>query len=284
MNLRAAVGFLVAMVPATLQAGHLEATLQLGQAFPFYEQGFSYDPGPVSPPFPGVRIEQRGTFNLNAKSGLALGGAVAYLFHEHAGLELRLDTADVRVTTEGARFRVRADLPAPLPDLDTDVDLGQGTVDLERLRPISLGAVVRAGGTHQRVFLSAGGSFLPAFRFEARQAVGVAAPRIFTERGTLDLARVTLGAEALPSEEGQGRFGLHVGGGLQLDAGKRAAVTLEGRYFHFQPQTLTWDTPQGSSALPLLEQTLVRGIGDALEPVTFNPRFFHVTVGLTLRF
>ena len=280
MILRTATFLLLAT--SALHAGQLEGTLQLGQAFPFYEQSFSYDPGRLSSPFPGATVEQRGIFNLNAKGGLTLGGALAYFFDAHAGLELRLDTADVRVKTEGARYRVRADLPAPLPDFDTEVDLGQGTVDLERLRPLSLGVILRSAGARRRGFLSAGASYLPGFRFEVQQAVGIAAPRLVA--GRLDVARVTLGAEALPSEEGEGRLGLNAGGGVQIDLGTRTAITVEGRYFHFQQQTLLWGAPRGAGALPVLEEAIVREIGDELEPVQFSPRFFHAAAGVSFRF
>jgi opacity protein-like surface antigen len=281
MRLRFAAAMLL-MAPGGLHAGGLEGTLQLGQAFPFYEQSFSYDPGRLSSPFPGATVEQSGIFTLNARGGLALGGSLAYYFGSHVGLELRLDTADVRVRTEGASYRVRADLPSPLPDFDTEVDLGQGTVDLERLRPFSLGVVVRSGGARRRVFVSAGASYLPGFRFEVEQAVGVAAPRLIA--GRLDVARVTLGAEALPSEEGEGRLGLNAGTGVQFDLGPRAAITVEGRYFHFQRQTLTWGAPRGVAALPRLEEAIVREIGEELGPVQFSPRFFHAAAGVSFRF
>jgi hypothetical protein len=276
------VGFLAVLTPVNVFSGTLEGTLQLGQAVPFYEQSFSYDPGRLSSPFPGLTVEQRGIFSLNASGGLALGGSLAYYVNSHAGLELRVDTADVRVKTEGASYRVRADLPPPLPDLDTEVDLGQGTVDLERLRPLSLNVAVRSGGARHRVFVSTGASYLPGFRFEVQQAVGVAAPRLVA--GRLDVARVTLGAEALPSEEGEGRLGVNAGAGVQIDLGPRAAITVEGRYFHFQRQTLAWGAPRGVGALPGLEEAIVREIGNELGPVQFSPRFFHTAAGVSFRF
>ncbi len=266
-------------------AGELEATLRVGQAVPFYEQGFSYDPGGLAPPFPGITVEQRGIFRLEATGGLALGGGVAYFFAEHAGLELRLDTADVRVRADGARYSVRADLPAPFPDLNTEVVLGEGSVDLERLRPVSLNLVLRSAGDRRRVFASAGGSYLPRFRFEVRQPVGLALPALLGGgRNLFDLAQVGLGAEALPSEAGEGRFGFDAGGGVQVGVGRHALVTVEGRYFHFQRQTLTWGLATSGSPVPGLEAAIVREIGARVEPVKFSPRFFQATAGVSFRF
>jgi hypothetical protein len=274
----------VALGPAAVHAGGFEASLRLGQAFPFYEQTFRYDAGALLPSIAGLRVDQSGVFSLNGSGGLALGASLAYAFNDHAGVELRLDTADVRVRTEGARYRVRADLPPPLPDLDTEVDLAHGTVDLERLRPLSLNLLARTGGARRQAFVSAGASYLPGFRLEVRQDIGLTLPRLFSGRGTLDLAQVTLAAEALPEEEGEGRLGLNGGAGLALAVGSRAWITVEGRYFHFQRQTLGWARPRGTGVLPALEEAIVGQVTEALAPVKFSPRFFHAAAGVALRF
>src|SRR6185503_20156571 len=120
----------------------------------------------------GLSIEQRGTFHLEGHGALALSGGATWFFVPHVGLEARLDTADVSVPITGARYRIRIDLPAPLPDLSQDVDLGSGEVDLERLHPISLNVRGRVG-RRPRVTASAGLSYLPAFRFEALSTVGL---------------------------------------------------------------------------------------------------------------
>ena len=110
-----------------------ELTVTAGKVFPLYNQTFEYDPGTLAPPIPGATLEQRGVFTLDARGALALNLALARDLAPHVAIEGRLDTADVTVDTIGARYRLRVNLPAPLPPLSTDVDLGTGNVDLEAL-------------------------------------------------------------------------------------------------------------------------------------------------------
>ena len=260
-----------------------ELSASAGKVFPFYDQAFAYDPGMLAPPFPGVTLEQRGVFTLDAQGGLALNLALARDLGPHVALEARLDTADVRVTTLGARYRLSASLPAPLPPLSTDVDLGTGTADLERLRPLSLNLKLQ-GGRRARVALSGGVSWLPAFRFVVEQAVGVALPTFGGGRPSFEVARAGLTAEALPSEQGQGRLGGNVGLSVGVPLGRRVALTLEGRYFRFQKQTLQWGRAETSGALSAIPESLLRQLESRLEPVVFNPTFFHTSLGLAVRF
>jgi opacity protein-like surface antigen len=264
-------------------ADGVEVSLVGGKVFPFYEQSFEYDPGRLDSPIPGATIEQRGVFRLDASGALALGGGLSYFPTPHFGVELRLDTADVSVPITGAVYRVRADLPAPLPDLSTDVDLGQGEVDLERLRPVSLGLRLRSSG-RTRAGLSAGVSYLPGFRFVAVQGVGLGVPALRGGRFDVDLARVSLQAEARPEDEGEGRFGVQAGATLERAVSARVALVAEFRYFRFQRQTLRWGPPRTDTPLPALEQEIVRQVQSRLEPVTFNPTFFHAAGGLAVSF
>lgn len=264
-------------------AGEWEATLLAGKAFPFYDQTFEYDPGPLAPPLAGTTIEQRGTFRLHARGALTAGGVVAYHFSSVFGVEARLDTADVAVDTVGALYRVRADLPPPLPDLVTDVDLGSGSVDLERLRPISIGVRLRTRG-RWRITGSAGLSYLPAFRFRVAQAVGLGLPSFDGRRLDVDVARVSLGAEARPDQEGEGRLGVQAGASVSYPLGRRVRATADVRYFAFQPQTIRWERAHTDSPLPRLQEEIARQVESRLEPVRFNPTFFHAGVGLALRF
>jgi hypothetical protein len=264
-------------------AGGFEVAVVGGKVFPFYEQSFEYDPGRLDSPIPGATIEQRGVFRLDASGALALGGGLSYFPTPHFGIELRLDTADVSVPITGAVYRVRADLPAPLPDLSTDVDLGQGEVDLERLRPVSLGLRLRSSG-RTRVGVSAGVSYLPAFRFVAVQGVGLGVPALRGGRIDLDLARVSLRAEALPEEEGEGRLGVQAGATLERALSPRVGLVAEFRYFHYQRQTLRWGPPRTDVPLPALQQEIVRQVQSRLEPVSFNPTFFHAAAGMVLAF
>jgi len=273
----------LASVPVAAGADGWEVTVSGGKAFPFYDQAFEYDPGRLSPLLPGTTLEQRGVFQLDARGGLALSAGVARALGGHAAIEARIDTADVRVRTVGARYRVRANLPPPLPPLSADVDLGTGSVDLERLRPLSLNLRVQAGA-RPRVAASAGVSWLPAFRFAVTQAIGLGLPGLSGGRVSLEVARVGLRAEALPSGRGQGRLGGN--GGLTIDVpiGPRVAMVAEGRYFFFQKQTLDWGRAQSDLPLPAVQENLVRQIESRLEPVVFNPTFFHASLGLSLRF
>ncbi len=260
-----------------------EVAVSAGRVVPFYDQAFSYDPGPIAPPLPGITIEQGGAFMLEGHGGLALNAAVARDLGRHLALEARLDTADVSVQTTGARYRVSARLPAPLPPVSSDVDVGTGTVDLERLRPLSLNLKLRAGDK-TRVAVSGGLSWLPAFRFQVDQAVGVGLPTLAGGRLSLDVARAGLRAEAVPSQSGQGRLGGNVGVAIAFPLGGRVALLAEGRYFHFQELTLQWGRAETSVPLSAIQETLAREIESRLEPVVFNPTFFHASLGLALRF
>jgi hypothetical protein len=254
-----------------------------GKVFPFYDQAFEYDPGALASPIPGATLEQRGVFMLDARGGLALNVALARDLGRAVALEARLDTADVSVNTTGARYRLRATLPAPLPPLSTDVDLGTGEVDLERLRPLSLNLKVQ-GGDRTRVAVSGGASWLPAFRFAVDQTIGVGLPGLDGGRLSLGVARAVLRAEALPSDRGQGRLGGNVGLTIEQAVGAHAALILDGRYFRFAKQTLHWGRATTSGPLPAIQESLVRQIESRLEPVVFNPTFFHASLGLALRF
>jgi hypothetical protein len=270
--------------PAAGAAGEgWQIAISGGKVFPFYGQTFEYDPGPLASPIVGATLEQRGAFSLDARGGLALNLAVARDLARHLAIEARLDTADVSIRTTGARYRLTANLPAPLPPLATDVDLGTGTVDLERLRPLSLN--LKAGvGDRTRLSVSAGASWLPAFRFVVDQAVGIGLPGFIGSRLSLDLGRVALRAEALPSEQGQGRLGFNAGLALTRPIGAHLALLAGGRYFRFQQQTLHWGRSETTGVLPAIQEDLVRQVESRLEPVVFNPTFFHASLGLAFRF
>jgi hypothetical protein len=71
---------------------------------------------------------------------------------------------------------------------------------------------------------------------------------------------------------------------VQLDLGSRLLLQIEGRYFHFQQQTLTWETPQIDPPLPFPADILVDQLAGRLQPVEFNPTFFQITAGIGIRF
>ena len=273
----AAAALLSALTPAAARADW-EVALHGGPTFPFYEQSFAFDPGPISGA-PGAIVDSEGLYRLDGQGGLSFGATLA--FHPHAvlGLEARVDTADVDVRTGGVRYRVRVPAP-PFGTLTADVDFIEGEGDLERLRPVSLNLRLRSPGA-TRVTASAGVSYLPSFRFAIRQPIaaglGPGGPQ-------LEVAEIRLPAEALPDEDGDGRWGVNAGLGLQRRIGPRVLVLAEGRYFRFQRQTLHWGAPEGTGALTPVQDQLVEEITARLDPVRFNPTFFQATLGVAFSF
>jgi hypothetical protein len=267
------------LVSGTASAGELELTGYLGPVFPFYEQSFEFDPGTLTGLPPGVSVEQQNVFRLDAQGGLALGAGLSWQLAPWFGLEARVDTADVSADVTGARYLIRLDLPAPLPDLTNELVLGGGSASLHRLYPVSLNLRVRTPGS-TNVGVSAGISYLPSFGFEIVQRATLQPPPPLPAAQ----ATVTLAAEALPADQDAGRFGANAGLFLQLGVGERLALVAEGRVFQFARQTLVWGVPRVEPELPLIGQIVVEEIAGQLEPVDFNPTFFQVTAGLSVRF
>jgi hypothetical protein len=269
----------IALAPAAASAGELELTGYVGPVFPFYEQSFEFDPGTLPGLPPGVSVEQQSIFRLDAQGGLALGAGVSWQFAPWFGLEARVDTADVSADVTGARYLIRLDLPAPLPDLTNELVLGGGSASLHRLYPVSLNFRARTPGS-TNIGVSAGISYLPSFSFEIVQRATLQPPPPLPAAQ----ATVTLAAEALPADQEQGRFGANAGLFFQLGVGERVALVAEGRVFHFGRQTLVWGVPRVEPELPLIGQAVVEEIAGQLDPVDFNPTFFQVTAGLAVRF
>jgi len=272
-----------ALLPLSVSAGSVDVTAHVGPAFPTYRQSFSYDPGiPVAIPSSIVTVRQTGSFQLDAEGGIAFGAALAWQFAGPLGLEARIDTTDVDVRTSGARYRVEVDLPAPLSDLSTDLDLGTGVVDLERVRPISLNLRLRSPGRFG-VTASAGVSYLPALRVTATQRIGLGVTSLGVLLERLNVATLTLRAEAQPDEAHEGRWGGNLGVGARVGIGKRLGLVAEARGFLFQKQTLRWQ-PADDRPLTPLEQALLSEVEPRLAPLEFNPTFFQATIGLTVGF
>jgi hypothetical protein len=276
----AALAALAALLALTAATAHADWELAVhgGPTFPFYEQSFAFDPGPLGLPG-GAVVDPQGQYRLDGKGGLSLGAALAFHPHRVVGLEVRLDTADVSVRTGGSRYRVRVALPPPLGTINTDLAFTEGEGDLERLRPVSLNLRLRSPGT-TRVTASGGLSYLPVFRFAIRQpiAAGIAGAPL------VEVASVVVPAEALPAEEGDGRWGLNGGVGIQHRISARLLLQADGRYFRFQRQTLYWGEPTGTGALTPVQDQLVREITARLDPARFNPTFFQATAGIALSF
>ena len=277
----ASVVIAASLLPVAAAAGELELSAHGGVVFPFYEETFEFDPGGL-PGLPfGTTVEQVDPFRLDASGGAALGLSASWQFSDWLGVEGRLDTADVRVNMTGARYRIVTALPGPIPDLVNELDLGSGDANLKRILPLSLNLRARTSG-RTRFGASAGISYLPSFDIAILQQATLAAvsPIPFE----IASAQIGLEAKARPEDEGQGRVGFNAGAFVQLDVGSRLVLTFEGRYFHFQEQTLTWQPPEINPALPFPANLLVDQLADRLEPVEFNPTFFQVTAGLGIRF
>jgi hypothetical protein len=116
------------------------------------------------------------------------------------------------------------------------------------------------------------------------EGVGVGLPGLSGTRIALDVARVTLRAEARPTGSGQGRFGGNAGVDFDYPLGAHASLHADARYFRFQKQTLQWGHATTPGPLPAIEEGLVRQIESRLPPVAFNPTFFHTSLGIAVRF
>jgi hypothetical protein len=77
---------------------------------------------------------------------------------------------------------------------------------------------------------------------------------------------------------------VNAGLAVAIPVGSRLSLVAEGRYFRFQKQTLQWGRARSTGVLPAIEESLVRQVEARLEPVVFNPTFFHGSLGLSVRF
>jgi hypothetical protein len=271
----------VLLAAATGRAGEVELALHGGATVPSYEQSFRYDPGTLVPRVPGLTLEQQGAFGLDARGSLAAGAALAWHLNRVLGLEARIDTADVDVRALGGAYDVRVNLPPPLPDFATTVQLPPGTVDLERLRVLSLNLKLRTPGPLV-LAVSGGASYLPSLALEASQPVGLGVTGVDGALASVDLATLVLRARADPASD-EGRFGANAGLKLQIQLSSGFAVFAEGRGFVFARHTVAWERGEDRALSPL-EEALVRELEASLEPIDFNPTFFQVVGGLAFRF
>lgn len=278
MRLTTIVGVAVAAwCVASQAAADWQATVHAGPTFPFYDEVIEFDTGAVSGPG-GAEITPEGVYRLEGHGGVALGAALAFHPVDVFGIEARLDTADVRVRTGGASYHLRLSVP-PFGTVNGTLAFTEGEGDLERLTPVSLNLRVRSPGK-TRVTASGGVSYLPSFRFAIRQPIGLG----IGSAPLLDVGEIVVPAEALPADEGDGRWGVNGGLGVEIPIGGRLHLVADGRYFWFQSQTLYWGEPQGTGALTSVQDELVRQITARLEPARFNPTFFQATAGIALSF
>jgi opacity protein-like surface antigen len=275
--MRFGLSIVACLLPLAAFAGDIELAGYVGPAVPFYDQTFRYDPGTLASPFRGVTIQQQGVFSLEAKGGLAFGGGLAWYVLGPVGLEARIDTAGADVRTTGARYQVSVALPAPLPPLSSDLDLGTGTVNLDRLRPLSLNLKIRTPGS-VRLTVSGGASYLPAFGFGVTETLGLGVTGL-GRSAQIDVATLAFRAQNVD----EGHWGWNAGGGLQVKLAPHVALLAEARYFQFGEETLNWSRAD-PRPLSGLEEALLREVERRLPPVTFAPKFFQVTAGIAVGF
>jgi hypothetical protein len=270
----------VTAAPAAAGAGELEVAAYGGYTAPFYSQTFTYDPGPVTVPIPGVSIEQSGSFQLDASGGLAFGGAATFYPTSGLGFEVRFDSADATVSTRSATYSVRLGLPPPLPPVVNSLTLTNGKADVKALTPWSINLKLRAG--HGVRFTVSGGlSRLGDLQFSIQQkvALGVSAVNIVT--GNLEIATLTL--RGVSSAATKAAWGGNAGLGLQIGVGEHGAILLEGRGFYFPKRTIEWE-PQIDTPLGPVEGKLLEQVRQRLDPIEFEPWWVQASVGVAIRF
>jgi hypothetical protein len=263
---------LLASLPSN--AIELELAGYLGATLPFYEQTFPIDLRPPSQP-----IQQVEPLRLNAKGGLAFAGG-ATIYFGAIGIEGRYDSADADLTADSPVYSLR--LSSPFPNFTTTLEAAPTVVALSELTPLSLNLKLRTGGG-VRFYLSGGVSYLPDFQLAVRQPLNLRVAGIGLPPG-FDLGSLTANAVSRPDDPSdEGRVGANGGIGLQFGLGSHFALVVDARAFYFPEQVLEWQVTQtgGPAALP---PALLQAIEDQLEPVRFNPAYFHLQGGLAFSF
>jgi hypothetical protein len=280
--MRKAFALLLAVLaaPALAGAGELELTGYAGYTFPFYNQTFKYDPGPVSVPIPGVTVEQSGTFGLKASGGAAFAGGIAYYVTDGFGFEARYDHANITVEPQTPAYTVRVGLPAPLDPVVADLTLTDGTVDLKAAAPFSLNLKLRTPG-RVKLTVSGGASRLGDLQFTVRQTIGLGVTVFNLDQSNIQVG--TLVFRATSATQGGSSWGGNLGLGLQIPIGDRGALVLEGRGFYFPKRTVEWQ-PVLDRPLSAIEQSLLARVEERLPVVEFEPWWVQATVGFAIRF
>jgi hypothetical protein len=274
----ALVGALLA--PAVAGAGSLELSGFLGYSFPFYNQTFSYDSGPIDIPIPGLEVDQGGVFELNSSGGLVLGGALTLYASEGFGLEVRLDSADVAIDTVSNTYAVNVQLPAPIDPVSEVLELDKAPADMKALSPLSINLKLRSTGRGLRFFASGGLSRLGDVQFAVEQTVALGVVEVDLETNQLEIATVPLRAA---SPESETSWGGNLGLGFEIPLGERGALLLEGRGFYFPKRTYEWELAT-DDPLPPLQQDLLERVLERLDPVELKPWWAQATIAVAVRF
>ncbi len=260
----------------TADAQGWEVSFLAGWTAPSFSEEFVYDPDLDLPNIPGGSIHQEGVFHLKANGSFAFGGSVAYFFNRHVAVEGRVDTIDIGIETLGPRFE--AEVPVfPGFNAIAVLDVGSGTINVERLFPLSLNLKVRTGGTTTRFIASGGLSYLPRVRFDAFQPVSLSIGG--TGLPLVEIAQVVLEAGAIDS--GESRFGFNGGAGVEIGVAPNVSIVGEVRVHGFQPQTFVWESSEGPAG-PIEEDLLEALVG--LPPSEVQLVYFQATGGIAFRF
>ena len=267
-------------LPCLAAAGEFELTGYGGYTFPFYSQTFTYDPGPVSVPIPGVTVDQSGTFALKASGAPAFGFGACYYLTGGVGIEVRYDRADLTIETQSSTYTVRAGLPAPLSPVVANLTLTNGTADLKAAAPWSFNLKLRTGGS-VRLFASGGLSHLGNLEFTTQQTVGLGVIAVDLIQSNIQIG--TLGFKATSVGGTDSSWGGNLGLGFQIPIGEHVALVLEGRGFYFPKRTVQWE-PILDRPLSAFEQALLERVQERLPTVEFEPWWVQATGGLAIRF
>ena len=268
----------VLATPAVGGAAEFELTGYAGYTFPFYSQTFTYDPGPVTVPIPGVTVDQGGSFALEASGAPAFAGGATFYLTGGLGLEVRYDRADLTVDTKASSYTVRVGLPAPLEPVVADLALAQGTADLKAAAPFSINLKLRTPGS-VRFFLSGGASHLGDLEFTVRQTVGLGVIAFDLLESHVDVGTIGVKGTGVAESSWGGNLGL----GLQIAIGEHAALVVEGRGFYFPKRKVEW-APVVDRALSPIELALLARLQERLPPVEFEPWWVQATAGFAVRF
>jgi hypothetical protein len=265
---------------AAAPAAELELAGYLGLTLPFYEQTFPIDLRPPERPIQGIQIQQIEPLRLNAQGGFAFAGGATVYFGGVFGIEGRYDSADVDVTADPPVYSLR--LSSPFPNFSTTLEPAPTVVTISSLTPLSLNLKLRTTGA-LRFSLSGGVSYLPDFQLAVRQPLNLRVGGFGLPPG-FDLGNLTAEAVSRPDEPNEeSRFGANVGLGLQIKLSDHAAIVGDARVFYFPEHVLEWRVTQTGGALTVPDE-LLRALEQQLEPVRFNPAYFHLLGGIAFTF
>ena len=264
----------------TVEAAELELAGYAGLTLPFYDQTFTIDLNVPTNPVTGIDIRQERPLTLNAKSGLVVAGGATVWLTGGLGLEARYDSADVDIDALGPRYAVT--FSSPFPSFSVALEPAPTTITLSALTPVSLNLRFRTPGS-LRFFVSGGLSYLPDFQIAVIQPLSVGLLGLPLPPG-IDFGSLTATAVSGPEQtENESRFGGNFGIGLQIQVSEHVAIVGEGRVFAFPKQVLTWQVTQEGGLVTLPPQAL-EALEQRLEPVRFNPAYFHLVGGLAFTF